>query len=92
MDTNRNQLKSDVKDLLNQVMVRLEGFKELETQNDDDGVTRFVDHDSETGKYVPNNKDDIYLSSVKALVGELISGDSYQAETMMTKYYTSTCY
>lgn len=75
-------LRADVKELLSQILIKLKDVEPAQVDSDDDGYYSIVDGD---------NLVDKYLSCVKSVIQELNSAE-YNATTMLTHYYDSSCY
>lgn len=83
------KLKADVKDLLNQIVIKLKDIKELEIETDDEGIVGLG------GWNLPKEErpssDDQFLFSVRELAKMSLERDMSPVRAL-EKYYTSTCY
>lgn len=76
-------IKADVKELLSQILIKLKDVEAANVESDEDG-----------GYAICNEKSlvDSYLSCVKSVVTLLNNNSGYQAASLLTKYYDSSCY
>ena len=93
------QIKEDVKDLLNQLVIKLKDVKEPTSEDDEEGGysnlgVRFENSYSD----VPSLREEVKLGSVKVVVKGLLDSinnnekwGGHVAEKMARAYYTSFC-
>ncbi len=91
--TAEQKLKTDVQDLLNQIVLKLKDVKELEVEFDDYRYTVGGPeeiYNDETGEYEENpiTDDEKYLFPVKKICSLMAKGE---AEHIVTQYYNSNC-
>lgn len=78
-----DKIKSEVKELLSQILIKLKDIPEAKVENDGDGG-----YDISNREQIP----DIYLSSLKTVVKDIVSGSDYTVESYLTQYYDSSCW
>lgn len=94
------KLKADVKDLLNQLVIKLKDIKELEVDYDNDtgramlgGAEEIYNEESDDFIDNPNvaSKNEKFLFAIKELAKMSLENDSNPVDAL-EKFYTSTCW
>lgn len=97
MAKKKQNLQTEVEEILNQLILKLKDVKELEVESNEDGQYSIGGeeeiYDEETDEYIENpnmaTEEEKFLFSVREVCKELVKG---RGDRVLTKYYTSTCW